>query len=97
MDYDTITYYILDENMKIVPVKDVLEWAEWFETGKRIVKYDSINNKSVSTIFVGIKGPYFETAILGPDEIYNKKRSYSIEEALITHERECQMLRNEIN
>jgi len=47
---------ILDDELRIVPVDDALEWGMWFECNeeKRRIGYDEIEGFVVSTIFLGV-------------------------------------------
>lgn len=63
--------YIL-KGKKPVLIKDVLEWARWFETAKRHVAKDDVGKIRVSTVFLGIDHNFaggtpilFETMIFG--------------------------------
>lgn len=57
-----------------VPVENILEWSQWFETADRHVAEDEIGNARVSTVFLGLDhqwggGPplLFETMVFdGP-------------------------------
>lgn len=66
--------YLLNEANKPVLAKDVLEWAQWFETADRIVQQTNVDGWWVSTVFLGIdhqfgNGPplLFETMIFNHD------------------------------
>lgn len=48
-----ITYYIELEG-QIVATKDPLLWSEWFSKADRVVKADTIEDATVSTVFLGI-------------------------------------------
>ena len=55
---------------EIKPVKDLFEWAQWFENTSRHVGYDEVSGFIVSTVFLGIDhsfgyGPplWFETMV----------------------------------
>ena len=66
------SYYILKGQTPTL-ARDVLHWAEWFETANRIVKQTVFaNGTRVSTVFLGIdhsfsNGPplLFETMVFG--------------------------------
>lgn len=48
-----------------VPVDDILEWAEWFETANRVVKQTELpTGERVSTVFLGLDSGFFSTAPL---------------------------------
>lgn len=53
-----IIYYKL-ENKQVVPVEDVIEWAEWFENANRRIKKTYIGHILISTVFLGVD--YFYT------------------------------------
>lgn len=46
--------YILDAEGRPVPEPNLYKWAEWFETGNRIVKLETIGAYHISTIFLGL-------------------------------------------
>jgi hypothetical protein len=67
-------YYKLDKDHRAVPVRDVIEWATWFETADRIVTHTRFEpGILVSTVFLGLdhrfgdRGPplLFETMVFG--------------------------------
>lgn len=67
--------YVLDAEHRPVPIRSLLQWAEWFENiDNRTVGYTQINSQvTVSTIFLGLdhrydeRGPplLFETMVFG--------------------------------
>ncbi len=58
---------------KIVPEKDFLKWAKWFESANRVIERNHIGRYLVSTVFLGIdhnfwgkgKPVLFETMVFG--------------------------------
>ena len=67
----TNDFYILKDKFT-VPVRDVLDWARWFETADRCVARDVVDGAVVSTVFLGTNhqfgdGPplLFETMVFG--------------------------------
>ena len=46
--------YVLDDAGEPRPAKDFIEWAQFFETGKRQVALNEIGDMRVSTVFMGI-------------------------------------------
>lgn len=93
-------YYKLD-GRRVVPCKDLLEWAQWFETAERHVADDSVEGYRVSTVFLGMDhsfspgdGPpvVFETMIFAPVGDYEAMDRYCTwEEAEAGHR---EMLQN---
>ena len=68
-------YYVLDDERRLVQVKDVIEWGRWFNGKNRHVGDDHFGEDvRVSTVFLGLdhrydnKGPplVFETMVFGP-------------------------------
>lgn len=66
-------YYIL-RGKKAFPCNDVIKWAEWFEKNqdKKIVAKTSVDNSSISTVFLGLNHRFgvgrpliFETMVFG--------------------------------
>ena len=69
-----MTYYILDSDHNVVPVSDVVQWAEFFRNGDRRVRRDELGGGEVvvSTVFLGLDHDFgvarpliFETMIFG--------------------------------
>lgn len=101
--------YILDENHKLVPVKNVLEWAEWYEKSlNRIQKQDFVNEGlfkhiKVSTIFIGcdyMHNDYlslppilWETMIFGGQHDGYQERYESYEDAMKGHQKALELVR----
>lgn len=52
-------YYILDAKGRPVLV-DLLTWAKWFGTAKRIVRHQQVGRAWISTIFLGIDHSFTE-------------------------------------
>lgn len=68
------------------------EWAEWMETGDRVVGNDVVGKSEVSTVCLGLnhgfglgKDLWFETMVFG-GKAHNYQRRYeTLEEALEGH------------
>jgi hypothetical protein len=67
-----VRWYILDDERQARQVKDVREWAQYFEYANRHVANDTIGDANISTVFLGVDhrfgdGPplIFETMIFG--------------------------------
>ena len=65
-------WWILDDEKNPIPVEDVLEWATWFDSGNRTVRFDEVGEVRVSTVFLGLDHSFggevpilFETMIFG--------------------------------
>jgi hypothetical protein len=76
-------HWILDEKgEKPVPV-DLMTWAQWFESRKRILKQENVGDVYISTVFLGLDHNFdengapilWETMVFPQDE--NGKRTYS--------------------
>jgi hypothetical protein len=59
---DKSLYYILDENNNAIPVKDVLEYAKWYEQNKKRTRVDEsfIDHYHISTVFLGLDHGMFD-------------------------------------
>lgn len=87
--------YILDKDGNVVPERDLLSWAKWFEdSSNRIVKADKVGDVRVSTIFLGIDHNFgdgapvlWETMIFGGEHDGYQDRYTSREDALAGHEK----------
>jgi len=97
--------YILNANGVPVREPDLIRWAQWIETGKRIVKQETIGDSFVSTVFLGLDhnfndfGPpiLWETRVFsGPMSAEQDRCSGSIEQAEAMHECMVEKVRNEI-
>lgn len=74
-------FFKVDENWNHILVRDVLEWARWFETANRQVERTEIGEVFVSTVFLGVchcspqldgETTYdnlFETMVFGPPDL----------------------------
>ena len=59
--------YILDPAGNPQPEPDLLKWAEWMETGERVVKQDYLPGEiKVSTVFLGLDHNH-QRQVLGPE------------------------------
>ena len=90
--------YIL-KGHEVVPVEDVLEWGEWFETANRVVAKDEINGARVSTVFLGLDHSFggnkpllFETMIFGGEHDDYQERYTTWEEAEAGHKKAVEMI-----
>lgn len=89
-----IAYFTLNESGEPVACRDMLLFARWFDClANRMLKKDTIENKEVTTVFLGIvygEPPLmWETAIdCQPVDRYATKA-----EALAGHERTCEECR----
>jgi hypothetical protein len=102
--------YMLDQNKKVVRVKELLEWADWFENADRKIKQEWIGDKWVSTVFLGLDFNYnepeipsedyqpivFETMIKHKEEgwLDYQERYSTYEEALAGHKRAVEWVKN---
>jgi hypothetical protein len=77
-------YYKADKDWNVIPCRNMLEWARWFETADRIVELTEVLGVSVSTVFLGVPHAHpqsflltdydnapllFETMVFGPDDV----------------------------
>lgn len=95
-------YWILDKDRNPVKVRDVLEWARFFETSDRIVKQETVGDARVSTVFLGIDhnwgdGPpvLFETMIFGGEHDQYQERASTWKQAEVEHEKACALVRRQ--
>jgi len=97
MDKKVRNKYFKLVNNKVVPCKDVFEWATWYETAdeKRIIMRTELENDVlVSTVFLGINYNHFthglpilfETMVFEGKEDGLEKRYCTLEEAKKGHE-----------
>jgi hypothetical protein len=101
-------YYKLDKNNKVIPCS-LMEWAKFLEDGKntrrKIVKQSEINDKWISTVFIGLDhqwmedGPLhiFETMVFdskkcGKDIYLDRYSTWN--EALLGHEKAIQWVKD---
>ena len=85
-------FYILDKDNKVVPAKDVLEWAEFVKNDlSRIIAFDSVGKTDISTIFIGLASlpidRLFETAVIEGDKLLTIEPYQTYQEALEGHKR----------
>ena len=86
-------YYVLDEQKKVVPTDDVMEWGTCFEDKDRCrVALSEEGDISVSTVFLGLDHQYgdgplliFETMIFGGENDEAQWRCSTWEEAVAQH------------
>jgi hypothetical protein len=104
LDFNKKILFILDENKNVIPA-NVFEFGSFFEDGKnRIIKQETINNKLVSTVFMGINHNFtpggklkvFETMVFENDDFKDlyQDRYSTYEEALSGHENAVQWVLN---
>lgn len=94
-------YFILDENKKVIPCKNFIEWADFMErnqgTNFVIVKKDNIGHKEVSTVFIGLNynnaPEVFETMVFNNGGSDHCERYSTYEEAMNGHERIVEMIK----
>lgn len=81
-------HYKLDADHKPVPVT-LREWAENYEKRGHVLAQETVGDRLVSTIFLGLVGgtgePYFETAILADDEVSVRERYPTYDDAMAGH------------
>ena len=82
-----IDKYILDGHTP-KQVKDLMEWANWFETADRVVAKTTVRNLEVSTVFLGIDHSFggsvpilFETMIFGGENYQERYATWEEAEA----------------
>jgi hypothetical protein len=95
--------YILKDGQP-VPEPDVIAWARWmqdFENHCRIARTE-IGDVHVSTVFLGVNHNFFghtpilfETMIFGGEHDEYQERYYTLEEAMIGHERAVSLIKGE--
>lgn len=86
--------YILKDGVPI-PESDLLTWAKWLESeDNRRVAYTEIGDARISTVFLGVDHAFgggapvlFETMVFGGSLDEHMQRYYTLEEAMIGHER----------
>ena len=91
--------YILDEQDNPIMEPDLLKWAEWFETTKRSIAKDTINEVLVSTVFLGLNHNFgdgnpvlWETMIFGGEHDQYQERYTTKKEALEGHRKAIEMV-----
>ena len=98
MDLPQNRYFILDENNNIKTTNDLMEWARFLETDKRILKHTRKYGILVSTVFLGLDhswemGPHqpilFETMVFGGKFNDYQERYCTYNDALAGHELIC--------
>lgn len=91
-------FYILD-GKKPVPVYNVVDWASWFENADRKVALDTIDGRTISTVFLGLDHSFhssrpllFETMIFSADRLDEYQERYATwQEAEQGHQRAVDM------
>lgn len=88
MEYETMMkYYTLDENNQ--PVECGIEEARIIQLARTSFQ----NGTELSTIFIGMLTPIFETAYLHPTDTDVIERYESYEEAMEGHQRHLERIR----
>lgn len=96
--------YILEDGIPVLE-PDLLKWAKWFENAEenRRVAWTEIGDIKVSTVFLGIDHNFFgggapilfETMIFGGEHDEYQERYYTLEEAVIGHEKAVSLVKGE--
>ena len=93
-------YYTLDEHNRPVQEPDLLKWAVWYETHKRHLGNDRVDDVRVSTIFLGLDHSFVEdspvlwkTMVFGGEFDQMQERYYCYEDAVNGHERWLEKVR----
>lgn len=101
-------YYVLGHDGAVVPIDDLLMWAQWFETADRRVAYDVVGPWRISTVFLSLDhnfdgaGPpvLWETMVFGSGEGHWRDewchRYASRDEALLGHATTVALVRTEV-
>lgn len=88
-------HYKMDENGEIEEIRDVLEWAKWFETAERTIARTKVGLSVVSTVFLGLDHNFsnqglpvlFETLTFGGPLDGEMERYTTLDKARMGHER----------
>ena len=92
-------FYIL-KGKKVIPVKDVLEWAKFYEDfDNRKVANNEKNGVRVSTVFLGLNHSFlenrlpliFETMIFGGEHDQYQDRCSTWKQAEAMHKKACKL------
>lgn len=94
-------HWILDERGEPAVARDLYHWADWLQTGNRVIGRELIGDIRVSTVFLGWdyrvfgEGPpiLFETMIFGGRYDQYQERYCTRSEAVAGHERALYMVR----
>ena len=86
--------YILKDGVP-VPESDLLAWAKWLENDdNKRVAVTEVGEARISTVFLGLDHSFgtgapvlFETMVFGGELDQHQQRYYTLEEAMIGHER----------
>lgn len=86
-------YYVLNANGDPEPCGSVVEWAEWFEKGNRVIGADFLpGDVRVSTVFLGLDHAFggatpvlFETMVFGGPLDQEQERYHTRTEAVAGH------------
>lgn len=84
--------YVLGADHIARPVQGIVEWAENFERGNRIVRQSTVGGSFISTVFLGLDHQYrsgppliFETLVFGGPLGHEMDRYSTWDEALRGH------------
>lgn len=88
-------YYVLDEEGRPIPEPDLLKWAQFFESGTRVLRKDKLpNGISVITAFLAVDSSWGQgapilwgTMILGGPDDKQEERYSSREDVIAGHEK----------
>jgi len=101
---------ILNEKHEVIPEPDIMKWGTWFESADRIVKQETIGNKRISTVFLGLDHSFCFDSIFGGKQLWFETMVFLIgsyqdeymdryatwDEAVIGHERIVEMVKSKI-
>ena len=68
---DTLGLFVLDDKNRPIRAQNVLEWAKFFDSPRRIVNQTWVDGRHVSTVFLGVNyhgpGGLFETMVFSSE------------------------------
>jgi len=92
MEEGVLKKYILVDRIP-VPEPDLIKWGQWFETAARVVRQETFDGVTVSTVFLSLdhnfshgKPLLFETMVFGGVHDQDQERCSTWEEAEAMHE-----------
>lgn len=97
----TGSYILIDGKTTLEP--DISKWAKWFENADKQIAYDEVNNKRISTVFLGLdhgfldssKPILWETMIFGNINMDEYCERYSsAEDAIEGHKKAVELVKN---